>query len=132
MLSQNSCSHERSSYLQCTWNHGKSPFQYFGSLWRSLVQTNTCGNYCISICVAQTELNLCHWLGNAPNYNHWKQGHNLRQIWQLGVSPCDKTMASRIHSKPTSNGVKRQTEPNNVLGASVHGRSIVKEVVLSF
>jgi hypothetical protein len=39
----------------CMWNHGKSPFQYLGSLWRSLVQTNTCRNYCISICIiAQT------------------------------------------------------------------------------
>ena len=42
----------------CGTSHGKSPFQYLGSLWRSLVQTNTCGNYCISICVAQTVLDL--------------------------------------------------------------------------
>jgi hypothetical protein len=45
----------------------------------------------------------------------------------------DKSMASRILSKSTINGVKkRRTEPNNVLGASVHGSSIFKQVILGF
>jgi acetate kinase len=40
-------------------------------------------------------------------------------------------MASRILSKSTSDGVKRWTEPNNVLGASVDaGSSTLKQVVL--
>jgi hypothetical protein len=45
---------------------------------------------------------------------------------------CDKTMASRILPKSTSDGVKRWTEPNNVLGASVDGISLLKQVILGF
>jgi hypothetical protein len=41
-------------------------------------------------------------------------------------------MASRILSKSTSDGVQRQTELNYVLGAFVHGSSVLKEVVLGF
>jgi hypothetical protein len=46
---------------------------------------------------------------------------------------CDKTMASKILSKSTSDGVKRWTELKNVLGASVDGiTSILKQVILGF
>jgi hypothetical protein len=41
-------------------------------------------------------------------------------------------MASRILSKSTSDGVKRWTDPNNVLGAFVHGSSVLKEALLGF
>jgi hypothetical protein len=37
-------------------------------------------------------------------------------------------MASRILFKSTSDGVKRWAEPYNVLGASVDGSSILKQV----